>query len=118
MIAFFKKSYKVKRFGKEKVVNGYTTSGYADIEPVPLDVQEQDSSTISEPHGKRTPKTLNVFGSFKFIAAESPDIKGDLILYKEQWYECKSCTEHHNTILRHFHSTFVLDPNGGMYYEF
>lgn len=118
MIAFFKKPYKVKRFGKEIIVNGYPTSGYEDIESVLLDVQEQDGQTVSEPHGKRTPITLDVFGSFKFISAESPETKGDLILYKDKWYECKSCTEHSNTLLRHYHSTFALDPNGGVYHKF
>lgn len=118
MIPFFKKPYKVKRFGKEKVVKGYTTAGYADIYPVLLDVQEQDYSTIAEEHGKRSPKSLLVFGQFKFVSAESPDIKGDLICYKDQWYECKSCVEHSNTILKHYKSTFTLDPNGGEHYEF
>ena len=106
------------RFGKEIVCEGYTSTGYAKIGSVPLDVQEQDYSTVFDAHGKRSPKTLSVFGKFRFVAAESPDKKGDLILYKDEWYECKSCVEHSNTILKHFHSTFTLDPNGGVYYEF
>ena len=118
MIPFFKKPYKVKRFGKEKIVKGCPTAGYADIYPVLLDVQEQDYSTVAEDHGKRSPKTLLVFGQFQFVSAESPDKKGDLILYKDKWYECKSCVEHSNTFLKHYKSTFTLDPNGGEYYEF
>lgn len=118
MIPFFKKPYKVKRFGKERIVNGYATAGYADIEPVLLDVQEQSYSTVHEDHGKRSPKTLMVFGQFHFVAAESPNIKGDLLLYKDQWYECKSCVQNSNTILKHYESTFTLDPNGGEHYEF
>ena len=118
MIAFFKKKYTVKRFGDEIIVNGYPTAGYYDIKNISLDVQEQDSTMVAEPHGKRTPKTLDVFGSFKFIVSDSPETKGDLICYKDQWYECKSCVGHHNTILRHYHSTFMLDPNGGVYHKF
>lgn len=114
----FKKPYKVMRFGKEVIVKGCATAGYAEINPVSLDVQEQDYSMVADNHGKRSPKTLKVFGQFKFVAAESPDIKGDLLFYKDQWYECKSCVEHHNTVLKHYESSFILDPNGGVHYEF
>lgn len=118
LIPFFKKPYKIKRFGKEKIVNGCPTAGYADIYPVLLDVQEQDDIMIAEDNGKRTPETLAVFGQFPFVAAQSPDTKGDLLLYKGHWYECKSCTEHNNTLLKHRHAVFSLDPNGGEHYEF
>lgn len=118
MIPFFKKPYKVKRFGKEIIVKGCATAGYEDIDSVLLDVQEQDYSTVSEDHGKRAPKSLLVFGQFQFVSAESPDTKGDLLFYKDHWYECKSCVEHSNTILKHYKSTFTLDPNGGVHYEF
>jgi hypothetical protein len=79
LIAFFCRPYKVKRFGKERIVDGYTSSGYVDISPVPLDVQEQDYTVTSEANGKRSPKTLNAYGQFKFVAAESPETRGDLI---------------------------------------
>ncbi len=115
MIAFFSRPYKVKRFGKERIVDGYTSSGYVDISPVPLDVQEQDYTVTSEANGKRSPKTLNAYGQFKFVAAESPETRGDLLLYKGQWYECTSCVEHCNTLLRHFFAVFQLDPNQGGY---
>lgn len=84
MIAFFSRPYKVKRFGKERIVDGYASSGYVDISPISLDVQEQDYTMTSEANGKRSPKTLNAFGQFKFVAAEPPDTRGDLLLYKGQ----------------------------------
>lgn len=118
MIAFFKKPYRVMRYSEQTVVNGYQTSGYTEIEPVMLDVQEMSNNMNKEEHGKRASKTVQAFGQFDFRAAEYPDIKGDRLLYRDQWYECTSCLYRHNTVLSHYHATFTLVPDGGKADEF
>ncbi len=67
MIAFFSKPYKVKRFGKERIVDGYASSGYVDISPISLDVQEQDYTMTSEANGKRSPKRLTLLDSLSLL---------------------------------------------------
>ena len=117
MIAFFRKKYRVKRFGGQENYKGYATSGYADIEPVALDVQEITDKMTKETHGKRDTKTVCAFGQFDFRAAESPDQKGDLLFYNGHWYECTSCVLRHNTMLRHYYAEFTLLPDGEKYNE-
>jgi hypothetical protein len=117
MVAFFKKSYRVKRYSQNIVVDGYIASGYAEIDPVCLDVQEESKSSTADEFGKRASSHIRAFGQFPFRPAESPSTKGDLILYKDQWYECVSCVERRNTLLRHFDAGFTLKPDGGAFGE-
>lgn len=114
MVAFFKKPYRVKRYSQNIVVDGYIASGYAEIDPVLLDVQEDTKRSSADEFGKRATSNIRAFGQFPFRPAESPNTKGDLILYKDQWYECVSCAERRNTLLRHYDSSFTLKPDGGV----
>ena len=114
MVAFFKKPYRVKRYSQNIVVDGYIASGYAEIDPVFLDVQEDTKRSSADEFGKRSTSNIRAFGQFPFRPAEAPDKKGDLILYKDQWYECVSCAERRNTLLQHYDSSFTLKPDGGV----
>lgn len=118
MVAFFKKLYTVKRYEDSIIVDGVISSGYADIGKIPLDVQEESGSSSMDEQGKRVTKNIRAFGQFPFRTAESPDIKGDLLKYKDQWYECTSCVHRHNTLLTHYDSSFVLIPDGGDFNDF
>ena len=115
MIPFFKskKGYTVLKTGKQKFVNGYPTSGYAQIDNVLLDVQVLTNERNQDSGGERATKRISAFGQFKFDIAESERIKGDYLKYEDQWYECVSCVKHSNTILSHYYSEFVLGPDGG-----
>ena len=112
MVAFFKKPYTVKRFEGNIIINGYPSSGYAEVANVYLDVQEESASSAMDENGKRATKHIRAFGQFPFRCAESPDIKGDLLRYNEQWYECVSCVQRCNTLLRHYDASFTLLPDG------
>lgn len=118
MIAFFKKSYDVMRFTEQEIINGYQTSDYEKICSVMLDVQEDSSSMSKDAEGKRSSRSLTAFGQFDFRIAAYPDVKGDRIRYKGQWYECTSCVFRNNTILTHYMATFTLVPDGGTGNEF
>ena len=106
------------RYSKQEIVNGYQTSGYEKICSVLLDVQEDSNSMVKEPQGKHSARNLTAFGQFDFRVASYPDIKGDRIKYRGQWYECTSSVYRRNTILTHYQATFTLIPDGGTGDEF
>lgn len=115
MIPFFKsqEGYTVRKTGKQKIVQGYATSGYAEIKNVPLDVQVLSNERSQDSGGARSTTRISAFGQFKFEVAESDRIRGDFLQYEDKWYECVSCVPHKNTLLSHYYAEFVLIPDGG-----
>ena len=68
-IRLFNKTYWVRRFGEQKVVKGYVTSGYSDFQASlhihPLSTDQQQAL----PEGERTIKRLEGHGEIKLLVA-------------------------------------------------
>ena len=68
-IRLFNKTYWIRRFGEQKVVKGYVTSGYSDFQASlhihPLSTDQQQAL----PEGERTIKRLEGHGEIKLLVA-------------------------------------------------
>lgn len=110
-ITLFNKPYWIRRFGAQREVKGYLYSGYEDIS-VDLNVHPLSTDTIQAlPEGERKIKRLEAQSSVPIIASSQKDeVKGDLLLYDGDWYECVSSQKWNHTILSHWNCQFVLVP--------
>ena len=111
-IRLFNKTYWVRRFGEQKVVKGYVTSGYSDFQASlhihPLSTDQQQAL----PEGERTIKRLEGHGEIKLLVANQDlNRKADLLYYHGDWYECVSSQVWDHTILSHLNYQFVLVPS-------
>ena len=87
----FKRSYKVRRYGRTSWEDGVASAGYEDVQLM-LDVQAG---------------TLTVYSDMELHPAESDDqTDGDRLFYMGKWYVCKSSVYWGNTILSHWISEF------------
>ena len=85
-ITIFNKKYWVRRFGEPKNVRGYITSG-------------------------RKMKHLEGHGTAALIPAnQETGVKGDLLFYHGEWYECTAAQEWDHTVLSHINYQFCLVP--------
>lgn len=83
----FKRSYKVRRYGRTSWEDGVASAGYEDVQLM-LDVQAKTRRNQDDP-------------------AESDDqTDGDRLFYMGKWYVCKSSIYWGNTILSHWISEF------------
>jgi hypothetical protein len=107
---FWGKRYTLRRHGEDRIINGYSASGYKDI-TVFLDVQTMSEKEVIEAGGSRDQMTLKTFGDFPArCSSQEEGVKPDQLLYEGRWYECVSSRFSGNTILRHWTSTFQLIP--------
>lgn len=108
LLKLFKRKYIVRRFGEEKIIDGYSHSTYNDIE-VSLNVQPLSKEDLKAlPEGERTTKRIKAYGDFVFTAADQAnEKKGDWLLYRNRWFECVSAVEWDHTMLSHCESEFV-----------
>lgn len=110
-ITIFNKKYWVRRFGEPKNVRGYITSGREDF-VVSLHVHPMGSDAMQAlPEGERKMKHLEGHGTVVLIPAnQETGIKGDLLLYRGEWYECTAVQEWDHTLLSHINYQFCLVP--------
>lgn len=107
---FFGENYTLRRYGEDKVVNGYSTAGYEDI-TVLLDVQTMSDDEVVEAGGSRDKMMLKAFGDFPIHCSKQEEgVRSDQLLYEGRWFECISSRLSKNTIIRHWTSTFELVP--------
>lgn len=110
-ITLFNKKYWVRRFGEPKNVRGYITSGREDF-VVSLHVHPMGSDAMQAlPEGERKMKHLEGHGTAVLIPAnQETGVKGDLLLYRGEWYECTAAQEWDHTVLSHINYQFCLVP--------
>lgn len=107
---FFGENYTLRRYGEDKIVNGYPTAGYKDI-TVFLDVQTMSDDEVVEAGGSRDKMMLKTFGDFPIRCSKQEEgVRSDQFLYEGRWFECISSKLSKNTIVRHWTSTFELVP--------
>jgi len=110
-IRLFNRKYWLRRFGVQKVVKGYLTSGHKDV-VVSIHVHPAGTDTISAlPEGERRTKRLEGHGEVDITPAnQDTGCKGDLLYYYGDWYECVSSQPWRTTMLSHYNYQFVLVP--------
>ena len=102
----FKRSYKVRRYGRTSWEDGVASAGYEDVQLM-LDVQAKTRRNQDDPAGRTTTGTLTVYSDMELHPAESDDqTDGDRLFYMGKWYGCKSSVYWGNTILSHWISEF------------
>lgn len=102
----FKRSYKVRRYGRTSWEDGVACAGYEDVQLM-LDVQAKTRRNQDDPAGRTTTGTLTVYSDTELHPAESDDqTDGDRLFYMGKWYVCKSSIYWGNTILSHWISEF------------
>ena len=95
-ITIFNKKYWVRRFGNPKNVRGYIMGA---------------DSLQALPEGERKMKHLEGHGTDILTPAnQETGVKGDLLLYKGDWYECTAAQEYDHTVLGHLNYQFCLVP--------
>lgn len=110
-ITIFNKKYWVRRFGEQKNVRGYLTSPHTDF-VASLNVHPLGTDSIQAlPEGERKIKRLEAHGTDVIRPSDQHSgVKGDLLYYHGEWYECVSAVEWDHTILNHLNYQFVLVP--------
>lgn len=113
-ITLFNKKYWIRRFGEQREVKGYLTSGREDfiasLNVHPLSTDQQQAL----PEGEREVKRLEAHGTAELIVANKvTNTKGDLLYYHGDWYECVNAQLWDHTILTHTNYQFVLVPKDG-----
>lgn len=110
-ITLFNRKYWRRRFGKPRNVRGYITSGRED-DVVSLHVHPMGSDALQAlPEGERKMKHLEGHGTDVLTPADQETgVKGDLLLYEGDWYECTAAQSHKDTILAHLNYQFCLVP--------
>ena len=110
-ITLFNKKYWVRRFGEPKNVRGYITSEREDF-VVSLHVHPMGSDAMQAlPEGERKMKHLEGHGTAVLTPAnQETGVKGDLLFYRGEWYECTSAQEWDHTVLSHINYQFCLVP--------
>ena len=110
-INLFNKKYWLRHFGEQKNVRGYLTSGREDrvvslnVHPLSSDQQQ------TLPEGERKVKHLEAHGTAELVVAnQTTGIKGDLLYYHGEWYECVSAQLWDHTLLSHWNYQFTLVP--------
>ena len=82
----FKRSYKVRRYGRTSWEDGVASAGYEDVQLM-LDVQAKTRRNQDDPAGRTTTGTLTVYSDTELHPAESDDqTDGDRLFYMGKWY--------------------------------
>lgn len=110
-ITIFNKKYWIRRFGTPKNIRGYITADREDFVAC-LHIHPTSSDTIQAlPEGERKMKHLEGHGTDILIPAnQETGVKGDLLLYKGDWYECTAAQEYDHTMLSHLNYLFCIVP--------
>lgn len=113
-IGIFRRSFVIRRFGEEQLVDGYGTASYTDT-VTSLNVQPLSADELAAlPEGERRTKRMKAFGDLVFTTADqSSGRRGDWLWYEGKmdtdghWYECVSSLGWDHTMLSHCRSEFV-----------
>lgn len=110
-IRLFNKNYWIRRFGVQREVKGYLTSGYEDF-VASLNVHPLGTDAIQAlSEGERKLKRLEAHGEVALLVGDEKESrKGDLLYYHGDWYECVNSQMWDHTILSHYNYQFVLVP--------
>ncbi len=113
-ITIFNKKYWARRFGEPRNVRGYIAADRKDF-IVSLNVHPIGSDAMQVlPEGERKMKHLEGHSTDVLIPAnQETGVKGDLILYHGDWYECTAAQEWDHTVLSHINYQFCLVPMNG-----
>jgi hypothetical protein len=107
---FFGDNYTLRRFGEDKVVNGYPVAAQEDM-TVFLDVQTISDDEIVEEGGSRDSMMLKTFGDFPIRCSKQEEgVRSDQLFYEGRWYECTASRLSKNTFIKHWTSIFALVP--------
>lgn len=115
-MVFFRKPYKVRRYGKTSWDKGYASAPYDDV-TLQLDVQGTTRTNQDDPAGRYSTGSLTIY-SDEALHPSEPDKQdtGDRIEVMGRWYVCRSSVYWGNTFLKHWVSQFEAvdgEPNGG-----
>ena len=113
-VSLFNRKYWLRRFGEQREVKGYLTASHKDC-VVSIHAHPMGTDTLQAlPEGERSVKRIEGHGSYKLNAADTnAGVKGDLLLYDGNWYECVVSMSYKQTILSHFNYQFVQVPKDG-----
>ena len=111
----FKRSFVIRRFGEERLIDGYGVAPFTDT-VAHLNVQPLSKDEIQAlPEGEQRVKRMKAFGDLVFTTADqSTGRRGDWLFYQGKmdpeghWYECVSSLGWDHTMLHHCRSEFVL----------
>ena len=101
-ITLFNKKYWVRRFKEPQNIRGYITADHEDF-VASLHVHPMGSDAmLALPEGERKMKHLEGHGTDVLIpASEATGVKGDLLYYMGDWYECTAAQPWDHTVLSH-----------------
>ena len=101
-ITLFNKKYWVRRFKEPQNIRGYITADHEDF-VASLHIHPMGSDAmLALPEGERKMKHLEGHGTDVLIpASEATGIKGDLLYYMGDWYECTAAQPWDHTVLSH-----------------
>ncbi len=113
-LGIFRRSFVVRRFDTDEVVEGYSVARYTDV-TASLNVQPLNADELQAlPEGERRVKRMKAFGDLVFTPADqSSGRRGDWLFYQGpmdpdgHWYECVSSLGWDHTMLHHCRSEFV-----------
>lgn len=113
-ITLFNKKYWVRRFKEPQNIRGYITADHEDF-VASLHIHPMGSDAmLALPDGERKMKHLEGHGTDVLIpASEATGIKGDLLYYMGDWYECTAAQPWDHTVLSHLNYQFCLVPTDG-----
>ena len=106
-ITLFNKKYWVRRFKEPQNIRGYITAAvsYTHL-TLPTTSRGQRQMCIRD--------SLEGHGTDVLIpASEATGIKGDLLYYMGDWYECTAAQPWDHTVLSHLNYQFCLVPTDG-----
>lgn len=113
-ITLFNKKYWVRRFKEPQNIRGYITADHEDF-VASLHIHPMGSDAmLALPEGERKMKHLEGHGTDVLIpASEATGVKGDLLYYMGDWYECTAAQPWDHTVLSHLNYQFCLVPTDG-----
>lgn len=110
-IRIFNKKYWLRHFQPQVEYKGYLSASYSD-RVVSLNVHPVGAETIAAlPEGERKTRRLEAHGEEPLTAGnQETGVRGDLLFYFGDWYECVSSVYWDHTILTHYNYEFVIVP--------
>lgn len=110
-ITLFNKKYWVRRFGEQRNVKGYLSTRHSDF-VASLNVHPLGQDAIQAlPEGERKIKRLEAHGTdVLHPASQDSGVKGDMLYYHGEWYECISAVMWDHPLLDHYNYQFVVVP--------
>ena len=111
-ITMFNKKYWVRRLGTQTIISGYIATTQHEDFVVDMNVHPAGSDQQqATPEGERRIKRLDGHGTCNLrVANHDTGVKGDLLYYGGEWYECVNAQTWDHTVLNHTNYSFVLVP--------